>query len=234
MGRRRAVQTLINKKGDAAPEAVFDRTLKLASKGPGGDVGKLEQVKNILHPNEWGEFAGTVSSRMGLMPDGTFSYSKWLSDQEKLSPRGRELLFKDNGLEETHAHLSAIAKREKALQRFINTSGTASHNAAIRAYGTAFMAPHKIPLMIAGALGGRTLARILAQPATASMFVRAVRAGDEVTRAQLLGQNAGRAALAYRRAQSDLANAANTHLGTKLPPDLGMGATPAQGQEQQQ
>jgi len=170
---------------------------------------------------------------MGLMPDGTFSYSRWLRDQEQLSPRGRELLFKDNGLQETHAHLSALAKREKALQKFINTSGTASHNAALKAYGTAFMAPHHIPAMIAGAIGGRTMARILAQPATASMFVRVVRAGDEVTRAQMLGQNAGRAALAYRRAQSDLANAANTHLGTKLPPDLGMGATPAQGQEQQ-
>lgn len=185
--RRESLVKIIGGEANASGETVFSRLQSMAGSTSRADISKLGQARKVMGSDDWNEVASTVVSHLGRDVDGNFSPQRYLTDYNKLSPAGKNLLFKSGGKGEYAQHLEDIAtisSRFKELQKFANPSGTSRSVVGSLMAGGAW---HAGSLLMAGAVaepltmlssvvGGRVVSSILASPAGASSVAKWSRA----------------------------------------------------------
>lgn len=211
--RREALAKIVGADGEAPAAQVFDRLIGMAGNTTRADMSKLAQARKAMGPESWNEVASGLISQMGRVHDATgnviFSPQTFLTSyQTKLSPAGRELLFRSAGKENLAPFLNDIATistRFKELQKFSNPSGTAQNSAGVLG-GVGLIAD---PLTtISAVVGGNTLARILATPATVAPAAQWARKYSIVVQSPSPA-NVAQLTIASR----NLANSVNSNLG---------------------
>jgi hypothetical protein len=156
----------------------MDRLTAMAGSSSRADISKLMQARKAIGADDWNEIASTIVSRLGRDVEGDFSPQRFVTAYGKLSPAGKQILFRSGGKSDLAGYLDDIAKvssRFKELQKFANPSGTAraGFGGLIGAGGIAN------PLLTAKVvLGGRLLASALAKPATAASVAKLAKAQE--------------------------------------------------------
>lgn len=176
--RRASLAKIVGVDGNASAESVIDRLMAMAGSSSRADTSKLMQARKVIGVGDWNEIASTVVSRLGRDVEGDFSPQRFVTTYNKLSPAGRNILFRSGGKGDLANHLDDIAKvssRFKELQKFANPSGTArAGSGALIGTGTAVA-----PLLVVKALvGGRVLASLLSKPATAASVAKLARSQE--------------------------------------------------------
>jgi hypothetical protein len=175
--RREQLAKIVGGDRGAPPEAVFNNIVSLASTGARADLNRLAQARKVMGKDEWNEVASAAIARMGRPEDMgariastgnvDFSPQKFLTEyREKLSPAGRNILFRSAGKESIAPYLDDIAtvsERFKELQQFANPSGTAQIGAGMGVGASIWAEPLTA---ISGLVGVNLMARVLASPAT--------------------------------------------------------------------
>jgi hypothetical protein len=169
--RREALTKIVGTEGDAAPEKVFDRLTAMAGSASRADINKLAQARKAMGSDDWNELASSVISRLGRDVEGNFSPERFITDYNKISDAGKNLLFKstDNPLKTHLDDIATVSSRFKQLQKFANPSGSGRQIAG----AALFFEPLTTLKAI---LGGRVVASILAKPAQAASVAKWSRA----------------------------------------------------------
>jgi hypothetical protein len=176
--RRASLAKIVGADGNASAESVMDRLTAMAGSSSRADISKLMQARKAIGSADWNEIASTIVSRLGRDVEGDFSPQRFVTAYGKLSPAGKQILFRSGGKSDLAGYLDDIAKvssRFKELQKFANPSGTAraGFGGLIGAGGIAN------PLLTAKVvLGGRLLASALAKPATAASVAKLAKAQE--------------------------------------------------------
>lgn len=201
--RRDALTKIVGRKGDVAPEQVFDRLAAMAGSTSRADISRLAQARKSMGEESWNEFTSGIVARLGRPPGagpeqfGTFSPERFLTAYSKITPQAKALLFRSTGKGDLATHLDSIATvsgRWKDLQKFGNPSGTAQTIFG-GSIGAGLLAS---PLTTIGSVvGGRVLANLLSRPATAAPVARWSRSYEQLVR-NPRSQQLGAFALATR------------------------------------
>lgn len=181
--RRESLAKIIGADGNAPAETVFSRLESMAGSTSRADISKLAQVRKTVGASDWNELASTIVSRLGRDIEGNFTPQRFITAYGKLSPAGKDLLFKSGGKSELANHLDDIAKvasRFKMLQKFANPSGTARAGFGGLIGTGAFIEPLSTLTTV---LGGHAVARALARPAAAASIAKWSRANEALVRA---------------------------------------------------
>lgn len=174
--RRESLAKIVGSHGDAPAEAVFDKLKAMAGSSSRADIGRLAQARKAMGSDDWNEVASTIVSRLGRDIENNFSPRRFLTEYGKLSPAGKNLLFRSGGkssLANSLDDIAAISSRFKDLEKYANPSGTSrSVIGSLVAYSMGVE-----PLTMAqSVLGGHVLASVLASPAGASSLAKWTRA----------------------------------------------------------
>jgi hypothetical protein len=175
--RRESLAKIVSADPAVPAETIFNNLVSLASSGSRADISRLAQARKVMDKDSWNEVASAAIARMGRPEDmgeriahsGTvkFSPQKFLTEyREKLSPAGRNILFRSAGKESIAPYLDDIAtvsERFQELQRFANPSGTAKVGAGMGIGASVWAEPLTA---ISGLVGVNLMARVLASPAT--------------------------------------------------------------------
>lgn len=160
---------------DPAPEAIFNRLASMAGSSQKADIGRLAQARKAMGADAWNEFASGVVGQLGGGAE-QFSPAKFVTAYGKLAPEAKSILFKSTGRGDLAQHLDDIAEvssKWKNFEKLSNPSGTA-RNVLGPLAGYSFLAdPVSVTLAV---VGGRGLARILSNPASAASMSRFGRA----------------------------------------------------------
>jgi hypothetical protein len=185
--RRESLVKIIGGDANASAETVFNKIQSMAGSTSRADIGKLAQARKVMGSDDWNEVASTVVTKLGRDVDGNFSPRRFLTDYNKISPAGKNLLFKGGGksdLAKSLDDIATISSRFKELEKFSNPSGTSRSVTGFVMAGGAWHGLAKLaagsfgePLtMLSGVLGGNVVSRILASPAGASSAAKWSRA----------------------------------------------------------
>jgi hypothetical protein len=176
--RRSQLAKIVGSDGNAPAETVLNRLEAMAGSSSRADLSKLMQARKAIGSEDWNEIASTLVTRLGRDVEGDFSPQRFVTAYGKLSPAGKNILFRSGGKSDLASHLDDIAKvssRFKELQKFANPSGTA-RAAFGGSMGTgAVVAPL---LVLKAVVGGRVLASILSKPATAASVAKLARSQE--------------------------------------------------------
>lgn len=164
--KRKLLKRIVGAEADAPAERVFDRLIQMAGPKGNADINRLVEAQRVIGPESWGEVASAVIARLGRDRDGNFSPARFLTDYGKLSESGKDILFGGHvGLKEALEDIATVSKKfEATLSKYGNPSGTGRAVATFGGIGTAIASPFHA---LASAIGGWTLAKLLARPATA-------------------------------------------------------------------
>lgn len=188
--RREALQKIVGVKGDAAPEAVFARLTAMAGSKSSADISRLTQARKAMGPEAWNEVAAAAVARLGRDPQGEFSVQRFLTAHGNLSPSGRTLLFSTTGRDNLARSLEDIAfvtrQIEDKLKQFSNPSGTARSLVSSGLVMDAIRNPIKA---LATQVGGRRMAEVLSEPATARAAADWAKAYRDAVVAPSLGKS---------------------------------------------
>jgi hypothetical protein len=164
-----------------SPEAAYAQIERALSGSPTkGDINKLQTLRRVLTPDDWGDVSATVLDRLGRKTPGQvdvgpdFSVNTFMTRYSAISPEARDVLFSGN--KEMKAALDGFVKALGAMkntERLANVSQ--SGNQAIGAMtGGAFMAA---PVSTsAGLLLANMGARALYSPAFVKLATRSLNA----------------------------------------------------------
>lgn len=121
-------------------EGTYSRIVQAAGSTSSADAQSLLSLKRSLAPDEWGDVAANAvnelgAQRAGSAPAGSsgFSVSEFVTNYNKLSPRGRSILFGDVGgggaragqLRAELDNLATVADDLKGIEKGANTSKSA-------------------------------------------------------------------------------------------------------------
>lgn len=184
--RRESLVKIVGADANASAETVFNKLQTMAGSSSRADIGKLAQARKAMGSDAWNEVASTLVTKLGRDVDGNFSPQRFLTDYNKISPSGKNLLFKGGGkgdLAQSLDDIATISSRFKELQKFANPSGTSRSVSGFVMAGGAWHGLTQLaagafgePLtMMASVLGGNVVSRILASPAGASSAAKWVR-----------------------------------------------------------
>jgi hypothetical protein len=165
-------------------ENIADSVRRMANT-EGGDLDKLALTRGAVPDDVWKDVASQAMSQLGKNKKGEFSHAIFLNDWNGLSETGKNILFG-----KSVPFLNDIATVSKDFERagkLANTSGTAGHlahmGAAFAFLESIFQGDVKTPLkIVAGALGGNVLSRILSNPAQAASVAQWSRAYTTMAR----------------------------------------------------
>ena len=155
--------------GGASSEGVFANAISKAKTGRSADTDLLQQAKSVLTPEQWQDFQGGVIGTLGRNPDGSFNPGKFLgpSGYNSLSKNGKDILFGPTGSAHRDA-LDAIYTLSKPASTIPAAKALSAKAGPIEGAGLAAAAWSNPYMTIAGLAGGRTIASMLARPATAN------------------------------------------------------------------
>lgn len=163
-----ALQKLLDAKGG---EDAFRSIARMANKDAGADWRNLAKVKHSIGPQAWNDVSATllrklgepVPSASGLAKNANFSPETFTTNWNKLSERGKNMLFggQQAPLRRAMDDLVKVVGELKRVERLGNPSGSGR-------YGTmAAMIPAGIanlPATLGVVAGGHVAARILSNP----------------------------------------------------------------------
>lgn len=124
-------------------ESAYARVVQAAGSTSSADAQSLLALKRSLHPDEWGDVVAQVVSNLGrptasAADQGGFSFSRFVTNYNTLSPRGRAILFGSVGgggrnaarLQAELDNLAEVVQRLLSVERGANASnsGTAVQN----------------------------------------------------------------------------------------------------------
>jgi hypothetical protein len=204
--QQNALSKITGLKGEAPPEAVFERLGTFANSKRGADLNRLKLAKRAMGPDAWNEVGATLIERLGKAPDGQFSPQRFVTAFGNMAPAARNELFSG----QQHAALQDLFIVSKYVKdrigRFENVSGTSRGLFGGGMVTGALADPISI---IGGMVGTRLLAEALARPTI-------LRAATAVTRAQLRGNPvATRRALAMLQAAAVRAGLISANANTE-------------------
>jgi hypothetical protein len=164
MDRVDQVESLLSK----SPEGAIASINAAAGKGAGADLGKLTALQRSLPAREWGNVASAVIRRLGEPAAGAadplstnFSAGTFTTNWSKLSPQARDVLFGNGPQRDALESLARVASAQKNVDKFRNTSNTASQGATMALMGAAWADPISTTL---GLLGGRIASTAMMNP----------------------------------------------------------------------
>jgi len=163
--RRKLFASLVGKRGEATPAAVFDRILSMAGESKGTDSFGLLRVRQSVSEKTWNDIQSAIIARLGKEDAlGEWSFQKFTKSwKQELSEDGKTALFSP----EHKAALEDIAKvsaQYAKLDKYANTSRSAIVGATIGAMTAFLVAPLVIVKEI---VGGVALSAYLAKSETA-------------------------------------------------------------------
>jgi hypothetical protein len=183
----------------ATPEdayAQFERALGSTARG---DVGKVNALRRVLGPDEWGDLVATWLSRAG-MPKGsqagipgqpTFSVESFLTNYSNLSPTARQLMFNSTGQSQLRSSLDDLTRALGAMRGTDRMASNPSKSAQQGIAAATIAGLWKAPLTTMSAIGGANLtARALYNPFFIRLMATGVRATRTGTPAQFMAQAA--------------------------------------------
>lgn len=178
--RRQTLGRILQAQSD---EQIVERIALAASSRASGDIWRLSTARKSMGADEWSDIVSQVVSRLGRGTDGQFSPQKFLSDYQRLSERGKDILFRAGGqnraLGQALDDIATISSRWKEVGRFGNPSGTAQNWTGIATGAYAMFDPISAASSLVGA---NVLARILGSAPTAASMARWARAYDVAVR----------------------------------------------------
>jgi hypothetical protein len=219
-----ALQKFVGKSEDMAGENTYDRISRMASDRGGADSARLLALKKSLQPSEWGDVAASTIQRMGQGKDG-FSINSFVTNADKLSGQGKDLLFGRGELRSELDNLIDVARKQKNVEAAANHSNTAT---VVQSLGTfaGLTQPHTFLPTVAGLFGMGLTGEMLTNP-------KAVRAIASLGRAKTPQTFAAQTQTIRRLAAKDatllpVANAADQLLRGGQPLPAAASASPAQ------
>lgn len=148
-------------------EGLFSKIQSMAGSSSSADLANLARARKAVSPDTWGELSSAVISKMGRDADGNFSPDRFVTSYGKLSPNGKNLLFRSNGKDDLASSLDDIAmvsRRFKQLNQYANPSGT----------GQAVIGGSYLPMLftepttlISSVASARVLSGLMAKPVSA-------------------------------------------------------------------
>lgn len=163
--RREQIAKVIGR-NDAAksPEAIVENMIGMAGSSGRADAQRLVALRRATGPDAWNELSAAAVGRLGQGRDGMFNPVDFLKNYQKLSDRGRQLLFGSTGngnLAQALDDLATVSNAYRDMQAAV-ARGSAPTNTALAlggfGYGAGFLPA------LALALKGNLFARIMAQP----------------------------------------------------------------------
>jgi hypothetical protein len=223
--RREALAKVVGNDPNYPAEQILNNIATLASTGSRADIARLAQARKVMDKDSWNEVASAAIARMGRPEDmgqriantGTVNFSpqKFLTEyREKLSPAGRNILFRSAGKESIAPYLDDIAtvsERFKELQKFANPSGTGQITTGVGALTALWADP---VTAITGLVGVNLMARVLASPATVAPVAQWAKK-YQIAVQKPSPANAAMLVIASR----NLVNTLNAKLGLTLSPE---------------
>lgn len=188
------IQNALQSFADAqSGESAYRRIEQAAGSTGSADAAKLLSLKRSLSADEWGDVAANVISEMGKPTPGQaaaneagFSVAQFVTRYNRLSPRGRDVLFGATGgggarataLRSELDNLAEVADTLKGIEKGANVSKTAVAGQTI-ATGAGLLTP-ATALPTAGGLGAMALTgEILTNPAAVRWIVALGRAQQQ-------------------------------------------------------
>lgn len=171
-------------------EGAYAKVLEAAGSTSRGDVARLIALKRTLNTREWGDVSANILTEMGQAKAGAqtagdgplFSISEFVTNYNKLSPKGRDILFgsaagggkKGSDLRRSLDDLAWAASQVKQVEAGANMSrsGVNLQNA-----GSLFALANPVSFKAAAAgLGGMALTgEMLTNPAVVRVLTKAIR-----------------------------------------------------------
>ena len=229
-----------------SPEAMVQKLYTAAGTSGTANGRLLVQARDAAGPDAWGDLAAAVLEKGGAVQNGGISQldqNKFLNFwQGGISPLGKNILFNSfdrGGVTKSLDSIASSIQTMKDYNSLANTSKTAATSAVLgfgrtmagAAVGT--IAAHEPFTSISALIGGRVLAHILAQPATAKATSDWVKAYSMSARYGTMGSKTQ-----LMNASRILATSIAGNLNVpKVIPSLTMkiqGITPSQAQQQDQ
>lgn len=181
-------------------ETAYRRIIQAAQSGAGADAKKLLALKRSLSSDEWGDVAANAvrdlgkpsPGSVGAMSDDAFSVSTFVTNYNKMSDRGKDILFGSIGGGGSKAtrlrgeldNLAKAADLLKGVEKGANTSNTGTALQAIGTVGAVANPATTIPAlkMLAGvAITGE----MVTNPAVVKWLTRAAELPAGASNAQM-------------------------------------------------
>lgn len=160
-------------------ESIFGSILNKAGSANSADAATLALAKKSMPADEWAEVASAVVDKLGkrVTTAGTeFDSGKFIADYEKLSPRGKAILFGDNQrLRKALDSISDLAKFHPDARQPGQLSNLVGLGLAVGHTGSGEGVVGKIGgamHILGGVLTGRVLSSMLSKPATAESVAK--------------------------------------------------------------
>lgn len=179
------------------PEKAFVQIENALSANPTkSDIGKLNTLRRVMSPDEWGDFSATVIDRMGRPTPGTrgasdapeFSVGQFVTRYGAMSRDARRMLFDGAGRGELRNRLDALynaARDMKSTDQLANRSQSGNQMIAGGTYGLGVVDPISTGI---GVLGANLTARALYNPAFVRLATMRLRANNPQARATVATQ----------------------------------------------
>lgn len=161
-------------------EGLFSKVQAMAGSTSNADLAQLARARNAVSPDAWGELSSAVIAKMGRDADGNFSPDRFITAYGKLSPNGKNLLFRSNGnndLADSLNDIAAVSRKFKDLNQYANPSGTGQTVTGVGMVQGLMTAP---VATVGGIVGGRVLSTLLSKPVSARALAAYSRAVDGV------------------------------------------------------
>lgn len=163
--RREMIAKVIGKNEAAkSPEAIVENMIGMAGSSGRADAQRLIALRRATGPEAWNELSAAAVGRLGQGRDGMFNPVDFLKNYQKLSDRGRQLLFGSTGngnLAQALDDLATVSNAYRDMQAAV-ARGSAPTNTALALGGFGYGAG--VLPALALALKGNLFARIMAQP----------------------------------------------------------------------
>lgn len=171
-------------------EGAYSRIVQAAGSTAAADAQRLLSLKRSLHPDQWGDVAANVVSEMGKQTAGAapagengFSVNTFVTNYNKLSPRGKDVLFGSVGgggqraseLRAALDNLASVADDLKRVEKGANTSKSFV-NAQAAGTLTGLLAPVSREATIAGLSGMALTGEAMTNPVVVRWLTRLGRA----------------------------------------------------------
>jgi hypothetical protein len=157
--------------GAKEPEAIVDSIIASASTSSRASLNKLFQVRKAVDKETWDEVASAAISKMGRDTGGEFSWDRFVTARNKLTPTGKAVLFNTTGkkgLSKSLDDIEAVSRRFSEInKKYGNPSGTARVGGYLAVGGTFIAAPISTTSTV---IGGNLVSMYLASPAKAKML----------------------------------------------------------------
>lgn len=184
-----------------------EEAYKLLLSAGEGNFDRFKETWNVLSPEQRGDYAATILSRMGRGEDGAvgeaanWSVLKFLRDYDKLSGQAKALVFRSTGNGEAEKALDSLLTVVKSLEQNVEKVKSTSRSGAmapmIAQVGAVAAAASQGDAMsaIAALTGPYVAAKIMTNPAATRTLAWALRAmqagGAPAAKASLFLQSFG-------------------------------------------